>query len=40
VLDARRGAMTTAGDIVPFAGQYLVVVDSERDERPDWAAAG
>jgi hypothetical protein len=39
VLDARRGAMTTAGDIVPFAGQYLVVVDSERDERPEWAAA-
>jgi len=39
VLDARRGAATAAGDIVPFAGQYLVVVDSERDERPEWAAA-
>jgi hypothetical protein len=39
VLDARRGAVTAAGDIVPFAGQYLVVVDSERDERPEWAAA-
>lgn len=28
-----------AGGPVPFAGRYLVVVDSERDRRPEWAAA-
>jgi hypothetical protein len=37
VLDGRRGNATAAGESVPFAGQYLVVIDSERDERPDWA---
>jgi len=40
VLDAGRGeALTPAGESLPFAGRYLVVVDSERDERPDWADA-
>lgn len=40
VLDGPRAAATTAqGEALPFAGQYLVVIDSERDERPDWAAA-
>ena len=37
VLDGRPGNATAAGEPVPFAGQYLVVIDSERDERPDWA---
>lgn len=40
VLDAQRPDLRTAeGQALPFAGQYLVVVDSERDRRPDWAAA-
>lgn len=40
VLDGLRGKAATAqGEAVPFAGQYLVVIDSERDERPDWAIA-
>jgi hypothetical protein len=39
VLDAgRSNATTPGGEALPFAGRYLVVVDSERDERPDWAA--
>jgi hypothetical protein len=36
--DGRQEALTPAGEALPFAGSYLVVVDSERDERPDWAA--
>ena len=40
VLDAQREDRTTPqGDTLPFAGQYLVVIDSEREERPEWAAA-
>jgi hypothetical protein len=39
VLDGQRGQVTAGGEPVPFAGQYLVVIDSERDERPDWAVA-
>ncbi len=40
VLDAQRTDRTTPqGDVLPFAGQYLVVIDSEREERPEWAAA-
>jgi len=40
VLDAQRTDRTTPeGDHMPFAGQYLVVIDSEREERPDWAIA-
>lgn len=40
VLDAdRREGRTPGGEALPFVGRYLVVVDSERDERPDWAAA-
>ena len=40
VLDqGRRDAVTPAGESLPFAGRYLVVVDSERDERPEWALA-
>jgi hypothetical protein len=40
VLDAqRRDLRTPDGQALPFAGQYLVVVDSERDRRPDWALA-
>lgn len=36
----RHGLLDGAsGGPVPFAGRYLVVVDSERDQRPDWAAA-
>ena len=39
VLDAgRRDAVTPTGEALPFAGRYLVVVDSERDDRPEWAA--
>lgn len=38
VLDAPRGdGRTPAGELLPFAGRCMVVVDSERDERPDWA---
>jgi len=37
VLDGRRSNATAAGESVPFAGQYLVVIDSEREERPDWS---
>lgn len=36
--DGRQEALTPGGEALPFAGSYLVVVDSERDERPDWAA--
>jgi hypothetical protein len=40
VLDAQCTDRTTPeGDQMPFAGQYLVVIDSEREERPDWAIA-
>jgi hypothetical protein len=40
VLDAqRRDGTTPDGEPMPFAGQYLVVIDSEREERPDWAIA-
>jgi hypothetical protein len=39
VLDAsRRDGTTAAGELLPFAGRYMVVVDSEREERPEWAA--
>jgi hypothetical protein len=40
VLDAQRqDGRTPEGDVLPFAGRFLVVIDSEREERPDWAAA-
>lgn len=40
VLDAQRADIRTPdGQAMPFAGQYLVVVDSERDQRPEWASA-
>lgn len=40
VLDGdHAGRRTPQGDRLPFAGQYLVVIDSEREERPDWARA-
>jgi len=40
VLDeGRKAGVTPAGEALPFAGRYLVVIDSERDERPDWAVA-
>jgi hypothetical protein len=40
VLDAQGDDVRTPdGQALPFAGQYLVVVDSERDQRPDWTAA-
>lgn len=40
VLDAQRTDRTTPqGDVLPFAGRYMVVIDSEREERPEWAAA-
>lgn len=40
VLDAQRtDRITPQGDVLPFAGQYMVVIDSEREERPGWAAA-
>lgn len=40
VLDGEHGqARTPEGESVPFAGQLLVVTDSDRDERPDWASA-
>lgn len=35
--DARGGGLTPAGDVLPFPGRYMVVVDSERDDRPEWA---
>jgi hypothetical protein len=35
--DGRKDALTPAGEALPFAGRYLVVIDSERDERPEWA---
>lgn len=39
LLDGDAGPRGEAGgERVPFAGRYLVVVDSERDERPEWAA--
>jgi len=39
VLDAGRDpAQTPAGEAVPFAGRHLVVIDSEQEERPAWAA--
>lgn len=39
VLDTAGGErVTPAGELMPFAGRYLVVVDSEREERPPWAA--
>ena len=38
VLDGQRSeARSPQGEPVPFAGRYLVVIDSERDEKPDWA---
>jgi hypothetical protein len=38
VLDAQRsGSRSAQGEVVPFAGEYLVVIDSERNERPAWA---
>jgi len=36
--DGRKNGVTPSGEALPFAGRYLVVVDSERDERPEWAA--
>lgn len=36
VLDASLDARTPAGEELPFAGRYLVVLDSEREDRPDW----
>lgn len=37
ILDAGRvPARTPAGEDLPFAGRYLVVVDSEQEARPDW----
>ena len=40
VLDSgRQDAVTPTGEALPFAGRYLVVIDSERDERPDWVVA-
>jgi hypothetical protein len=39
VLDASLGTRAPNGEEVPFAGRYLVVLDSERADRPDWAAA-
>lgn len=39
VLDAGRDpAQTPAGEALPFAGRYMVVLDSEQEERPEWAA--
>lgn len=40
VLDGARGAANSAAGtaLVPFAGRYMVVVDSERDDRPEWTA--
>ena len=35
--DGRKDGVTPSGEALPFAGRYLVVTDSERDERPDWA---
>jgi hypothetical protein len=38
VLDAGRAPVVTpTGEALPFAGSHLVVIDSERDERPEWA---
>lgn len=40
VLDAgARGGRTPAGELLPFAGRFMVVLDSEREDRPDWLAA-
>ena len=39
VLDGSRGSRTATGEDLPFAGRYLVVLDSEREDRPEWAAA-
>jgi len=40
VLDGVQGdARTASGELLPFAGRSMVVLDSERDDRPDWAAA-
>lgn len=40
ILDAGRApARTPAGEDLPFAGRYLVVVDSEQEARPEWALA-
>ncbi|MEJ8835997.1 hypothetical protein [Ramlibacter sp. AN1133] len=37
--DGRKEGVTPTGEALPFAGRYLVVIDSERDERPEWAVA-
>lgn len=39
VLDGTHQRVTPAGELMPFGGRYLVVVDSEREGRPEWAAA-
>jgi hypothetical protein len=41
VLDGARsaGRSAAASALVPFSGRYMVVVDSERDDRPEWTAA-
>jgi hypothetical protein len=36
--DGRKEGVTPTGEALPFAGRYLVVIDSERDERPEWVA--
>ena len=38
-LDAEGVLDGGARGVLPFAGRHLVVVDSERDDRPDWAWA-
>lgn len=40
VLDAGAGSgLTPAGELLPFAGRFMVVLDSERGDRPDWLGA-
>lgn len=40
VLDGAQGDATTAsGEVLPFAGRSMVVLDSEREDRPGWTAA-
>jgi hypothetical protein len=36
VLDAGRTVGAAGGEELPFAGRYMVVVDSERLDRPEW----
>lgn len=40
VLDGAQGNATTAsGEVLPFAGRTMIVLDSEREDRPGWAVA-